>query len=176
MSAVFHFTDSGRLPWMLSSGVIRPTLSKIGGFPPDFVWATSTSNGDKTSSSYGPYRAGMVNLVRIKLRSDDFVPWTGATLPPEWTAAHIRMLERAARRDGVSPATCWIRRDALSLDAVECIHFKSWSSKWLEFPADAQAAVEGDVAHVQVGTLVWVSKRGIGPQGSAAYSIMRAAA
>ncbi len=34
---VYHYTDTGRLPWILQSGELRPGRNKIAGYPDDFT-------------------------------------------------------------------------------------------------------------------------------------------
>jgi hypothetical protein len=64
---VYHFTDTTRLPWIIDSGELQPGKNRIGGYPLDFLWATSSLNGDRTSSASSKqalklWRSGALNL------------------------------------------------------------------------------------------------------------------
>lgn len=99
-STVHHFTDTGRLPWILREGILRPGANRLGGFPePDFLWATTSPIGDRTASaSLDALRSGLVRFVRFTLRARDFESWPAITKAhPAWTPAQVARLEQAAR-------------------------------------------------------------------------------
>ena len=72
MNNVYHFTGTIRLPWILESGEVRPSPNRIGGYPADFLWATTDENGDRTSAAAGKairklWREGHLLLIRFIL-------------------------------------------------------------------------------------------------------------
>jgi hypothetical protein len=103
---VYHFTNTVRLPWIILSGELRPSNNRIGGAPPDFLWATTSDSGDRTSSSFlgndkRVYRAGLVQIIRFTLDGADIAPWRETVAAnPEWTSDFVVGLERAAVADG----------------------------------------------------------------------------
>lgn len=106
MNTVYHFTDSLRLPWIIGSGELRPSLNQIGGFPIDFLWATTSAVGDRTcTSQIGAikqlYRDGGIQMVRFSLPADAFLHWRQAVAQfPEWTPHHVAALEYSAQHFG----------------------------------------------------------------------------
>lgn len=129
---LFHFTDTARLPWIIAAGELRPGKNKLGGFPdPDFLWATTSPLGDRTSSlPMDAYRAGAVNLVRLKLSASDFFPWHEVLeRSAQWREEHVRALEATARHVGVDPKAWWCRNDALSMAQVQEVHMRTYNNK-----------------------------------------------
>jgi len=107
----YHFTDTARLPWILQSGELRPGANRIGGYPPDFLWATINKLGSRSASgNYSrSYRSGAIHLVRFTLHADDFEPWHEIVRRyPAWTPDHVERLEQA----GAEPSSLWRCRDA----------------------------------------------------------------
>lgn len=109
---VYHFTDTARLPWIISSGELRPSTNRRNGFPLDLLWATTNPAGDKTASaSYAKqlHKDGVIQLVRFTLNADSFAPWREVVLGlPGWTEQHAADLEKAAKAAGqdTSPWRC----------------------------------------------------------------------
>lgn len=141
MSAVYHHTDTARLPWILRSGELRPGANKIGGFPdPDFLWATTDGRGDLTASADrgDTYRAGMLRHVRFTFDSDRFFPW--ADVParhPEWTALQIFRLERLAGGKS-DPSSWWCRVGPIALSECVSIETRSYrDNRWRPFDPTA---------------------------------------
>jgi hypothetical protein len=161
---VYHFTDTCRLPWILHSGELRAGLNRIGGFPCDFLWATTDSTGDRTASCNGNarafYRDGVTRWVRFTLDAADFETWP-ATLQrfPEWTPEHVARLERVALESDVSPATWRCRPMPLPLGKVLCIETKSYSSGW-HVLQDAKVLEDGEDARgVVIDGRIYSSQR-----------------
>jgi hypothetical protein len=50
MSTLYHFTDTARLPWILLTRQLEPGRNQVGGYPVDFLWATTNARGDATST------------------------------------------------------------------------------------------------------------------------------
>jgi len=96
---VYHFTDSARLPWTITSGELRPSRTQLGGFPePNFLWATTYPFGDRTSTAIR--RAHLAPMVRLTLLAEDFVHWRDVPQRfPQWTVEHQRRLERIGQED-----------------------------------------------------------------------------
>lgn len=174
MSApVYHFTDTARLPHILFSGELQAGRNRIGGFPdPDFLWATTSSHGDRTASASMPaLRDGRVRLVRFTLDAQDFEPWdTIVSRIPAWTAIHITRLERAAI--GKSRPQDWrCRLDPLPADRWVCIETRSYTDKvWRPLPTPWAVMPFDEKSYgVQIGAKIYVSASVPGPHGSAGY-------
>jgi len=138
---VYHFTDTCRLPWIIESGALRPSTNFIGGFPKDFLWATTDAAGDRTASAGGPqqkvYRDGAVQLIRLTLPGDAFGDWREAVARrPEWTDEHVEMLLGMARRLRVDERKWRCRVDPLPMSAVMAAHAKSYrGGRWVPIEA-----------------------------------------
>jgi hypothetical protein len=138
---VYHFTDTCRLPWILHSGELRAGLNRIGGFPCDFLWATTDSTGDRTASCNGNARAFYRDGVT------------------RWTPEHVARLERVALESDVSPATWRCRPMPLPLGKVLCIETKSYSSGW-HVLQDAKVLEDGEDARgVVIDGRIYSSQR-----------------
>jgi hypothetical protein len=179
MKAVYHFTCTARLPWILDSGELRPGRNKIGGFPdPDFLWATTSALGDRSASgSAQGYRDGRVRLVRFALRAEDFTPWPEAAQAfPAWTPSAIARLEKAAA--GKSSPTTWRCRAApLRRDRWLSIETRSYVSKiWRPLPLDTQPVRDGASMGVNIDGIIYTSVEVSGPNGSVGYTVQKLAA
>jgi hypothetical protein len=134
---VYHFTDTVRLPWIVLEGELQPSKNRIRGFPQDFLWATTSEKGDRTSSAMfaetqRAHRDGVVQMVRFTLDAAEFEDWrTAVSRSQEWNPQHIAALEMVAASRRVDPR-CWrCRREPLALSRAISVHVKSWqSSKW----------------------------------------------
>jgi hypothetical protein len=143
INTVYHFTDTIRLPWIIETGELRPSSNRIGGFPQDPLWATTSDNGDKTSTVFSKqaqklWRKGALQLIRFTLNGDDFSDWRDVVRRnPDWTNDHIAKLERSARRLGERDTSRWrARREPLSLTRVLAVHAKSCSGNgWMPIEA-----------------------------------------
>lgn len=121
---IYHFATTCHLPWILESGRLEPGPNKIGGFPTDFLWATTDGDFCATASAFGKsskiaFREGQIRLVRFGVDDAEFFDWAEAiSRHPEWTPAQVARLERAGRDIGDDPRTWRCRREPLSLDDV----------------------------------------------------------
>lgn len=146
MAALYHHTDTARLPWILRSGELRAGRNAIGGFPdPDFLWVTGRPEGDRTSSaSRGKaLSCGYVRLVRFTLPADEFEPWRDVMARyPQWTSEQIQRLIDVARQKGLSAAdiNSWqTRLDPLPRPKWIAIETRSWTDKrWKPLSVDTK--------------------------------------
>jgi hypothetical protein len=131
---VYHFTDAFRLPWIIASKQLQPGRNQIGGYPdPDFIWATTCEQGDRTASGMEAYRGGEIPLVRFTLDSEDFEPWSSVTERyPQWKTWHVRTLEEAARRNHKETGfSRWrIRAEPLPMSRVVRVEAKTYRGQW----------------------------------------------
>jgi hypothetical protein len=130
---VFHFTCTARLPWIVTSGELRPGRNQIGNFPdPDFLWATTRSQGDRTAAGLQGYRKGFSALVRLTLHAEDFEAWPAITARfPQWTSKYVWALEAAARRRGETNVSCWrARAEPLPLSRIIRAEAKTYRGSW----------------------------------------------
>jgi hypothetical protein len=166
MPHVYHFTDTARLPWIVETGELRPGRNQIGGFPVDFLWATTNAQGDRTASAMQLYRKGVTALVRLTLRVADFELWPDILERfPQWTSEHARLLEAAARRRGETNFGRWrARAEALPLSSVISVGAKTYSRNW--------KAV--DLQDARLRHLKDPTARGVLLNGSVYFSIQRA--
>jgi hypothetical protein len=133
MEDIYHFTCTARLPWIIASGELRPGRNQIGKFPdPDFLWATTCREGDRTASGMLGYRKGISALVRRTLHAEDFELWPAIVARfPQWTPDQVRRLEAAARRKGETKVSCWrARTDPLPLTRVIAAEAKTYIGNW----------------------------------------------
>jgi hypothetical protein len=161
---IYHFTDTIRLPWILETDQLRPNQNRIGGYPPDFLWATTDENGDRTSAVAGKairklWREGHLMLIRLVLDAADFEEWESVARASHWTGDQIEGLKRSARSLGERDTTKWrCRPCALPIAKVLRIEAKSFSSRvWtaINHPTviaskdvpDFRALVIGDYAY-----------------------------
>lgn len=176
-SVVYHFTDTGRLPWILHRGSLNPGRNRIGGFPdPDFLWATTSPLGDRTASGAARgYREGLVRLVRFTLEAVDFTPWPAAVRDyPDWTPEHVARLEAFAR--GKSRPEDWrCRVEPLPRSRWVAIHTRSYSAPaWVPLSIDAPAEWFADeTLSVEVAGAVYISREIAGPNGSQGYEVAK---
>ena len=180
MTSLYHFTDTGRLPWILSSRALKPGANKIGGFPdPDFLWATTDGKGDLTASADRGehYRSGKVRHVRFTLPADGFLAWREVPARfPEWTAEFVQRLEGAARGKS-NPASWWCRPDPLPETACLAIETRSYSdNRWLPFDPSTEVIPLQDHDRVPwlgvpIGTKLFASCMARGPQGQDAFEV-----
>lgn len=173
MSVVYHYTDTGRLPFILHEGQLKPGRNQIGHYPdPDFLWATTSPLGDRTASaSLDACRSGRVRLVRFVVRREDFEPWHEIVARfPAWTPELISKLETAAA--GKSRPQDWrCRAEALPAEQWLAIETRSWADKvwrplpkpWRLMPLDERSW------GVVIGPKVYVSTPVAGPFGSSGY-------
>ena len=112
---LFHFTDTARLPWIVASGELRRGDNRLGDYPVDFLWATTSDKGDPTAAwackrGRKAYREGRSRQVRFTLDREDFAPWRDIVGRfSEWTPKYIATLESSGRKMGADPAA-WGRR------------------------------------------------------------------
>ncbi len=179
---LYHFTDTARLPSILSSGELRPGRNAVGNFPdPDFVWATTSDQGDRTSSgahSREAYRLGQIRMVRITLAPEDFVPWREiVSRYPSWTPDHVARLERSANGKS-SPADWWCRADPLARGRWRGIETRSWSvNRWVPLPTDLHpnciGLPTGDrVMSLVIGDVLYASAQVVMPSGALGYRVV----
>jgi hypothetical protein len=131
--ALYHFTSTARLPWILSSSELQPGANAVGKFPnPEFIWATTDYRGSRTAAIGPGYRDGTWLLVRLTLSADDFEPWARIpSLYPTWTPEAVERLERSGRKMGDDPAQWWCRAGSLPLSRIVAIETKAYrASNW----------------------------------------------
>jgi hypothetical protein len=171
---VYHFTDTARLPWILRSGELRPGSNKIGGLPdPDFLWATTNSQGDRTASSSLQselYRGGRARMVRFTLRADDFEPWREVVSRfPAWKTAHVEMLERVAKS---SPVTWCCRTEPLPRSRWVAIDTRSYVDKtWRLFDGSVMDGDDGTLG-VEIAGKQFFSLQKLNPGAATGYSVI----
>ncbi len=129
---LYHFTNTARLPWIVGAKELRPNRDQIGDFPtPDFLWATTRSQGDRTASGMQGYRERVTGLVRLTLFAEDFEEWPAITARfPQWTIEHVRILEATARASGQA-VDCWrARAEPLPLSRIISAEAKTYTGSW----------------------------------------------
>ncbi|MGF3027912.1 hypothetical protein ACQVP2_34610 [Methylobacterium aquaticum] len=174
MSVVYHYTDTGRLPWIIKAGELRPGANRIGGYPnPDFLWATTSPVGDRTASaSREALRSGLTRTVRFVLSAEDFIPWPQILGGyPAWTPDHIMRLEKAAA--GLSSPTTWrCRAAALPRSAWLGIETRSYIDKrWLPLSLDEPVIEDGAALGLWIDHRLYVSERIESLSGATGYRV-----
>ncbi|MCJ2052004.1 hypothetical protein [Methylobacterium sp. J-070] len=173
MSVVYHYTDTGRLPFILLEGQLKPGRNQIGHYPdPDFLWATTSPLGDRTAAaSVDACRAGRVRLVRFVLQAEDFEPWhTIVSRFPAWTPELISSVELAAA--GKSRPQNWrCRSGSLRVERWLAVETRSYTDKvWRPLPTPWRILpFEVGSVGVQIGPKIYVLTAVAGPFGSSGY-------
>jgi hypothetical protein len=178
MTAVYHFTDTARMPRIIETGELRPSNNFVGNFPQDFLWATTNSAGDRTSSAQSQqdaYRKGFVQIIRLTLKGEAFDDWHSVLAKfPAWTDQHINSLLAVARRQGETGSNWRARVDPLPLSEVTAVHAKSYKTgQWMPIPATSDFCVRFDgepmVRGFVVGDRAYCAKRYQAPSGATGY-------
>ncbi len=180
---VYHYTDTGRLPFILASGELRPGRNRIGSFPqPDFLWATASRVGDRTSAANAAaFRKGVTRWVRFGLQAGDFLPFREAISDSStWTEEHLTRLVANAREMGTSEAeiaTWLVRPDPLPRTRWLAIETRSWSDRtWRPMDADS-VPLRGDLngapgyLGLRFGKVTYWSKRSGEVMGADQYDV-----
>jgi hypothetical protein len=178
---IYHFTCTARLPWIVESGELRPGRNQVGGYPIDFLWATTSSRGDRTASGMWGYRAGGTALVRLTLHAEDFEPWPDILKRfPQWTEKHVHKLEAAARRAHRYSETDFrrwrARADALPLSRVISAEAKPYTGNWITIDPYAvcvRGNADPDVRGVLLNDTVYVSIQHIEPGQATKYLMQK---
>jgi hypothetical protein len=174
MSEVYHFTDTARLPWILTDGALRAGKNKIGGFPdPEFVWTTTDATGDSLASGgHGVgYRGGRVRLVRFTLHADDFEPWHEITKRfLAWTPDQVMRLER--RKNSSNPQHWRCRVEPLASDRWIASDTRSYRDNTWRPLTDRTVIADDEYCGIVIARTLYLSQRLTGPNGQAAYSVM----
>lgn len=141
MGDVFHFTDSLRLPWIIRTQQVIPSLNRVSNAPSAFLWATTNMAGDRSCSAQGTasakeaFRRGLTAKIRFTLPSEAFERWSDVSrLHPEWTPEQVARTEGLAwdRHKETGFANWRIRRGALELSQVIACEYRSVASdRWL---------------------------------------------
>jgi hypothetical protein len=173
--AVYHFTCTARLPWIVEAGELRPGRNQVGSYPVDFLWATTNKQGDRTASAMQRYRAGGEALVRLTLHAEDFEEWPAILERfPQWTREHVRRLENAARRRGETNFSSWhARAGALPLSRFINAEAKTYTGGWVSIDPQAvclRGKADPTVRGTLLGGTVYVSAQRIEPGEPTAYA------
>lgn len=178
MEHVYHFTDTVRLPWIISSGILRPTDNPHNGYPnPDFLWATTNHRGSPTATLVNNkelYKMGIIQCVRFTLDALDFQGWPQAALDhPDWTALHIATLNKTGVEMGDDPRTWRCRNGTLRRELWLAIHVRSYrDNRWVEIPCEIPTTGTGDVREISIPVFgKFTSRQFKQPDGKTAYTL-----
>jgi hypothetical protein len=172
---VHHFTNTARLPWILSSGELRPGANAVGKFPdPEFVWATTDHRGSRTAAIRPGYRDGTWLLVRFTLSIDDFKPWARIpSLYPTWTPEAVERLERSGRKMGDDPAQWWCRIEPLPLSRAVAIETKAYRDPtWTALRSREVIHLPDGMLGIVIGKTLFCSKQFEESDGRTGYLAM----
>jgi len=173
---VYHFTCISRLPWIIAAKELRPGRNQIGNFPsPDFLWATTRSQGDRMASvSVQGYRNGVTAVVRLTLHAEDFEPWPAITARfPQWTTDHIKRLEQAARHKGETNRDCWrARAEPLPLTRVVRAEAKTYYN-WEPVELKCLRHADPELHAISLGDFVYCSFQCVEPGRATEYQMMK---
>jgi hypothetical protein len=168
---VYHFTDVGHLPWIAATSELRPGRNRVGGYPVDFLWATTNPHGDRTATCMPTYRAGLP-LVRFTLRGEDFEPWPRILDRfPQWTPEQVGRLEAFAREKGQAVSGWKTRAEPLPLSQVIKVETKRYTGRWQMIDLNTACLQKGKEHGVLIDNIVYWSKRCIEPDAPAHYAV-----
>jgi hypothetical protein len=177
MSQVYHFTDTARLPWIWASGELRPGRNQIGGYPVDFLWATTNQKGDRTASGMQLYRQGETALVRLTLHAEDFAKWSEVLKhSSQWTYEQVNRLCMAALAKGEANIAGWrVRTVALPLSRIVSVEAKTYTGAWQTIDPDTACIRinDDDILAVNLGGTLYASKQTIEPGQPTQYTIQK---
>jgi hypothetical protein len=175
---VYHYANTTHLPWILEVHELRPEPNNAGGYPIDFLWATTNPKGSRSSSAFAnkeSLRAGHTRLVRFTLPASAFVTWPGIVERfPQWTPDHVNRLEDAARKLGDDDSDSWrCRAEPLALTPDTVIETKSYTGEWSPLDSAAPVFVAGldEVRGAIIDGMVYFSMRGAAPDGRTIYMV-----
>lgn len=175
VDALYHYTDTARLPWILRSGELRGAKVPVADLPPqDFLWATSSDKGDKSASAMQAYRSGLTRLVRFTLHRADFEPWRDIVKRfPDWTPKHVEMSEKSAKSD---PTAWWCRSEPPPRSRWLAIDTRSYADNlWrpLDLDVYVEAVEGGKVLGVIVAGKAFYSQQGQQANGRFGYEVVQ---
>jgi hypothetical protein len=176
VDCVYHFTCTGRLPWIVASGELRPGRNQLGNYPdPDFLWATTNPRGDRTAAAFPAYRGGDTALVRLTLPEEDFEPWPEITARyPRWTPAQGARLETGALNRGESNFACWrARAEPLPLSRVISAEAKTYVGTWQPIELVCLTSTDPRVRVMAWNDVVYCSAQYIKPGSPTQYAIKK---
>jgi hypothetical protein len=160
---VYHFTDVYRLSWIIAAKQLEGGRNQIGGYPdPDFIWATTCEQGDRTASGMENYRKGETPLVRFTLSGEDFEPWSLVTeRHPQWKAEHVHTLEAVARRKYKETGfSQWrIRAEPLPISRVIAVEAKTYRTRWQPVELIEERRIHPGFRAISFGGHVYASAR-----------------
>ncbi|XIA64960.1 hypothetical protein ACFIOY_00270 [Bradyrhizobium sp. TZ2] len=177
----YHYTDTIRLPWIIESGELRPGTNRIGGYPQDFLWATTSESGDRTSSAMSPlckklYREGILWRVRLTLNAADFTSFSDIGKScPEWTSGHTAQLIKSAAYMGERHPCKWLcRSEPLSLAKIIRAEAKSYAGgQWIEIDLSLgrciAARTHPHTRGIVIGEHAYMARRELLTDGNVAY-------
>lgn len=181
IAQVYHFSCTGRLPWILAAGQLQLGGNQTGGYPePAFLWATTDHRGARSAASFvrqpngrDGYREGKILRVRFTLAAQDFVPWREmAARYPTWTPAQIARLEQVGRELGDDPTTWCCRDDVLPLDHVLNIETRSYTGhQWRPLTELRLVHLDDGVKAVVLGDTAYLSQRWVFENAATRYAI-----
>jgi hypothetical protein len=175
---IYHFTDTARLPWIITSGELRPVRNKIDPASTALLWATTDPRSDRSASamsgsSSDAYRAGKSRLVRFALDPAAFFPWCDLKQHfPDYPQAAIDRLERNAFAMGQRDTSVWYcRAEPLRVAGCTIATRSRADPRWRPLGAPVRIyAVEGGAwLGVEIEGLVYFSRQSDGPDGEACY-------
>jgi len=135
---LYHFTTSAHLPWIIGDGALTlpPTNALERTFGRDYLYATSSPNGDKCSTAWtgytDTYREGISLRVRFAFPGDGWRPWR-EVLEESGQQYYIKGLPMYAAHCGENPDNWFLRWEPLSLDDCYAAHCRAYTShRWVE--------------------------------------------
>lgn len=177
---VYHYAHTANLPWILECGELRPGPNTIGGYPLDFLWATTDPRGSRSSSALAnknrdAWRRGSTRVVRFTLPAEAFTTWPEIVKRyPQWTPDHIDRLVSSAQRLGDTDVGAWrCRAEPLRLERDVQIHTRAYVGGWRPLEERAPVLVQGRDAMrgILIDDIVYLAERQSMQSGATAYTL-----
>lgn len=171
---VYHYTDTARLPHIITDGKLRLEGVSHGDYPWQLLWGTTNAHGDRSASSsvrspYFDQKGGA--LIRIASPRYLWTPWSKAK--ESWPVEDVQCLERTAADMGQEPWSWMCREEELSADHFGQISYRHKNEKWTDIDLNdirTDTRLDGS-AYVVIGSLTYLSRQLTMSNGARGYAV-----
>jgi hypothetical protein len=169
----FHYTDAARLPFIMTSGYLRPSRHIRAKVCPDvpagITWFTTHHRADPTAAA--SHNGGAAPRIRLCVPLSVTLPWAATCEQAGWARSDIELAEHHGRRSGAR-VDCWRAvLGPVSLAEVEDVHILRPGGVWRPMP-EPSFRVAGDIAVIALeGMIYGIQRRMVPGMGTTAYAV-----